>query len=180
MSYVNRTLARGEELIERANFNWTYNAGAWTWLFLSWVPIAFALVIFFESFGARPMPQNQVNVFNGLAIASGVLGFFVWFTHMIEVWTTEIVVTTYRFVYKQGWLNVSTQEVSLNKIEEISLTQSLLGRILGYGNLVLRGTGVGVIELPEMDSPVRLRRIIEDAKADLRKDTREERQGTAD
>ncbi|MEL6363624.1 MAG: PH domain-containing protein [Pseudomonadota bacterium] len=173
-------MARGEELLERANFNWTYNAGAWTWLFLSWVPIAFALVFWFESFGTRPMPPNQLNLFASIAGIAGFLGFFVWITHMIHVWTTEIVVTTYRFVYKKGWLNVSTQEVSLNKIEEINLTQSFIGRLLGYGTLILRGTGVGVIELPEMDNPVRLRRTIENAKADLRKDTRDERLGNSD
>ncbi|MEO1311620.1 MAG: PH domain-containing protein [Pseudomonadota bacterium] len=173
-------MARGEELLERANFNWTYNAGAWTWLFLSWIPIAFALVFWFESFGTRPMPPNQLNLFASIAGIAGFLGFFVWISHMIHVWTTEIVVTTYRFVYKKGWLNVSTQEVSLNKIEEINLTQSFIGRLLGYGTLILRGTGVGVIELPEMDNPVRLRRTIENAKADLRKDTRDERLGNSD
>ena len=180
MSYVTRTLARNEEIVERANFNWTYNAEAWFWLFASWVPVALSVVFWFESFGARPMPSGQLNFFALMAGTGAFLGLIIWGTHMIHVWTTEIVVTTFRFVYKQGWLNVSTQEVSLNKIEEINLSQSLMGRILGYGTLILRGTGVGVIELPEMDNPVSLRRTIENAKADLRDATPDERTGVAD
>ena len=68
-----------------------------------------------------------------------------------------------------------TQEVSLNKIEEITLHQSIWGRILSYGKLVLRGTGVGVIKLPDLDDPIRLRKIIENAKSALREDQRQRR-----
>ena len=37
---------------------------------------------------------------------------------------------------------------------------------------MLRGTGVGVIELPDLDDPIRLRKIIENAKSALREDQR--------
>ncbi len=84
--------------------------------------------------------------------------------------TTEIVVTTYRFVYKTGLISRNTQEVSLNKIEEITLHQSIWGRILGYGKLVLRGTGVGVIELPNLDNPIYIRKMIENTKSALREE----------
>lgn len=95
--------------------------------------------------------------------------------HLIVLMTTEIVVTTYRFVFKTGLVARHTQEVSLNKIEEITLEQSIWGRFLGYGKLVLRGTGVGVITLPDLDDPIRLRKIIENAKSALRSDQRERR-----
>ncbi len=80
--------------------------------------------------------------------------------------------TTYRFVFKRGLISRDTQEVSLGKIEEITLHQSIWGRFLGYGQLVLRGTGVGVITLPDLDDPIRLRKIIENAKSALRQDSR--------
>ena len=88
--------------------------------------------------------------------------------------------TTFRFVYKIGLISRRTQEVSLNKIEEITLRQSVSGRVFGYGQLTLRGTGVGVIELPNLDRPIDVRKIIENAKAELRRDTREERTQMAD
>jgi uncharacterized membrane protein YdbT with pleckstrin-like domain len=101
-------------------------------------------------------------------------------THLITLWTTEFAVTTYRFVYKYGWIKRDSQEVSLNKIEEITLQQSIWGRIFGYGQLIIRGTGVGVIKLPNLDNPLEVRRIIENARADLRRGDREERSGEAD
>ncbi|HBK91431.1 MAG TPA: hypothetical protein DDZ68_07155, partial [Parvularcula sp.] len=74
----------------------------------------------------------------------------------------------------------NTQEVSLNKIEEITLHQSVWGRVFGYGRLILRGTGVGKIELPNVDNPIEIRRVIEMAKADLRKETSEDNRGDDD
>ncbi|MEM9360557.1 MAG: PH domain-containing protein, partial [Pseudomonadota bacterium] len=59
----------------------------------------------------------------------------------------------------------------------INLSQSIFGRIFGYGQLTLRGTGVGVIELPNLDSPIKVRRTIETAKADLRRSGLEEFRG---
>jgi hypothetical protein len=74
----------------------------------------------------------------------------------------------------------NSQEVSLNKIEEILLKQSVWGRLFGYGALILRGTGVGVIQLPNIDEPIQVRRIIEQAKADLRRDMTEDNRGDDD
>jgi uncharacterized membrane protein YdbT with pleckstrin-like domain len=98
-----------------------------------------------------------------------VTGGLILLSHLIVLWTTEIAVTTYRFVYKTGFISRKTQEVSLNKIEEIVLEQSVWGRVFGYGKLTIRGTGVGVIELPDIDNPIEVRRIIELAKAELRR-----------
>ncbi len=82
--------------------------------------------------------------------------------------------------YKTGLLARNTQEVSLNKIEEITLHQSVWGRLFGYGKLVLRGTGVGVITLPNIDNPIEVRRLVEKAKADLRRETNEDNRGDDD
>ena len=88
--------------------------------------------------------------------------------------------TTYRFVYKTGLISRHTQEVSLNKIEEITLKQSIWGRIFGFGKLILRGTGVGVIQLPDLDDPIEVRKIIENAKSNLRRTNFDDRSGDTD
>jgi hypothetical protein len=52
-------------------------------------------------------------------------------------------------------------------LEEISLRQSILGRVLGYGRLRLSGTGIGTIALPAIDDLLSLRRAIDSAKATI-------------
>ena len=114
------------------------------------------------------IPYSELEWGYWVSWFSLVCGSLILLLHMVELWTTEIVVTTYRFVYKTGLVSRDTKEVSLNKIEEISLSQSVFGRLFGYGQLILRGTGVGVIALPNIDNPIALRRTIETAKSKLR------------
>lgn len=162
--YVEKTLASEERIIHRANFNWTYSFFPVMWFSLG--AGALALIAFAQFFGGVSFEDLEVGWWSaGVGMAAGSL---ILLNHMIILITTEIVVTTFRFVYKTGLISRQTQEVSLGKIEEITLRQSIWGRILDYGNLVLRGTGVGVIELPALDNPVHLRRIIENARSSLR------------
>ncbi len=169
--YVDKTLAGGEEVLHRANFNWTYSFFPMMWFALGAGSLAFFFFIQFAS----GVPYELLKVGWWSAGIAGACGSLILLNHLIILMTTEIVVTTYRFVFKTGLVSRSTQEVSLNKIEEITLEQSIWGRLLSYGKLVLRGTGVGVITLPNLDDPIKLRKIIENAKSALRADSRDRR-----
>ena len=165
MTYVKQTLAPGEDILKRANFNWTYSVGPFFWFFLGIAPAVYLGIT--QLTGELP---GDPNILYGLSAVPGVIGLGILLGHFVHLQTTEIVVTSFRFVYKTGLVSRQTKEVSLNKIEEINLQQTILGRVFGYGSLVLRGTGVGVIELPNIDNPVQLRRVIEGAKASLKED----------
>jgi uncharacterized membrane protein YdbT with pleckstrin-like domain len=93
-----------------------------------------------------------------------LLGLFIFIERTVRRATTEIVVTNRRFVVKTGFISRKTQEVSLEKIEEIKLTQSFWGRLFDYGSFDIRGTGVGNIQLPNIDEPLELRRAINTAR----------------
>lgn len=93
-----------------------------------------------------------------------LIGIWIFFEMMIRMWTTEIAVTTYRFIEKTGWLSLKTNEIALPNIEGVRVTQSFWGRIFGYGHVRVEGTGVDAIEIPTIADPVGFRRAIETAK----------------
>ncbi|MEZ5919921.1 MAG: PH domain-containing protein [Parvularculaceae bacterium] len=162
--YVEKTLAPGEDIVYRANFNWTYSFFPVFWFALGSAPVVMYLMLQYgQGVPAEDLRAGWYFVGGGFIAGSVIL-----INHMIKLWTTEFVVTNSRFVFKTGLLARHTQEVSLNKIEEIKLQQSVWGRLFGYGSLSLHGTGVGLIKLPNIDNPIHVRRIIETAKADLR------------
>ncbi|GAB4532244.1 MAG: hypothetical protein Tsb0010_13350 [Parvularculaceae bacterium] len=161
MSYVEKTMSAGEKIRYRAHFNWTYDFSALFWLLLGASPLFLTLYLDLVRPPASLSDNLSSYIFGGVAF---FMGFIVWLVPMVRKWTTEIAVTNQRFVYKRGLISRSTEEVSLNKIEEVSLRQSFWGRVFGYGRLTIRGSGVGVIELPELDEPVKLRRSIMEAK----------------
>ncbi|HVP83663.1 MAG TPA: PH domain-containing protein [Rhizomicrobium sp.] len=93
-----------------------------------------------------------------------IIGIVIFVRMMLRKWTTEIGITTHRFVEKTGWLTLNTQEIALPNIEGVKVSQGFWGNILGYGRIRIEGTGIDAIELPDIANPVEFRRAIETAK----------------
>ena len=136
-SYVEKTLAPGEEILYRVHFHWLYKL---------WAVIALLLLGIF------------------------LVGIYIFLRIMIRIWTTEIVVTNDRLVMKTGFVARHTEEVSLDKIEEINVEQSFWGRIFDFGKVDVRGTGEGNIQIPVIDDPLGLRKAIQNARTLYRGD----------
>lgn len=60
---------------------------------------------------------------------------------IIDKWTSEFAITNKRVIIKTGLISRKTIEMNLQKIESVNVDQSILGRLLGYGNLHIVGTG---------------------------------------
>ncbi|MBM9519977.1 PH domain-containing protein [Desulforhopalus vacuolatus] len=59
----------------------------------------------------------------------------------IDRTTSEFVITNRRVVIKVGWFNHDAFEMNLSKIESVNISQSFIARILGYGTIIIVGTG---------------------------------------
>ncbi len=160
MGYVKNTLAPGEKYLYRAKFNWTYDITGWFWFAVGCAPGA---LWFYRLFRDYLSVDALSNIFTGLSAVSFAFGLFILLKRYIQKWTTVIAVTTVRLILKTGVIARKAHEVSLDKIEEILVHQSFIGRILGFGHLTIRGTGVAVIEFPILARPMEVRREIETA-----------------
>jgi uncharacterized membrane protein YdbT with pleckstrin-like domain len=99
-----------------------------------------------------------------------ILGFFLlglfFFAHlMIIKATTEIAVTNERVIYKKGLIARHVGELGVDRIEGVSVSQGVWGRIWGYGTVIIRGMGVGEVILPPLiEEPINFRKAIQEAK----------------
>lgn len=60
---------------------------------------------------------------------------------LIERTTSEFVITNKRVIIKVGWFNRDAFEMNLSKIESVNIHQPFIARILGYGTIIITGTG---------------------------------------
>jgi uncharacterized membrane protein YdbT with pleckstrin-like domain len=74
--------------------------------------------------------------------------------------TTEVVVTDRRIIHKRGLISRHTEEMNITKVETVDVDQGITGRVLGYGTLVVHGTGGGWEPLHRLAAPLRLRNAI--------------------
>ena len=83
-----------------------------------------------------------------------VIGIFLFISMYLEKWTTERALTNRRLILKRGFIRRKTEEISFNRVEEVNLSQSILQRILGSGDIKVTGTGAGEIMLKNIDDPL--------------------------
>ena len=158
MAYVKRTLAQGEDYLYRAHFNWTYDVVSLLWFFIGAIPALFWVIN-----GAQTNPQPLNGFFLFLTGISFTLGSLLALSRYVRKWTTVIAVTSMRLILKAGLIARSSHEIVLDEIEEVFIAQPFWGRIAGFGQLEVRGTGDVVIAFPVLGEPIRVRREIEAA-----------------
>ena len=77
-------------------------------------------------------------------------------------------ITDRRILHKTGVLSARTQSMSLAQLESKDVEQSLWGRIFGFGDIVLHGSGYMVMRFRNIADPVEISRAIGRAAADRR------------
>jgi len=186
MLYVQQSLAPEENLIYVAKFHWFYDVQAvmnivWgTFLSISLL-MSFVAVVNYVPINISEKILTAPLLLNDDAVAvirklhpviklASVLIFLLGvmkFTQMLVIKvTTEIAVTNTRLIYKRGLIARSVGEMNIDRIESISVHQSFWGRIFNFGQLLIRGMGVGELIMPNLADPIRFRRAIEKARTE--------------
>jgi uncharacterized membrane protein YdbT with pleckstrin-like domain len=147
MSYVKEVLQPGEKILFASTIHWLIYAPAILLLIV-------AIAATFQTLGGSELVWRGISL---VCFAASLLSAArAWFKR----WTTEIAVTDRRIIYKRGFIRRHTIEMNMDKVESVDVNQSLLGRILGYGDVLVRGTGVGFEPLQMIESPIELRNAV--------------------
>jgi len=154
MSYIDKSLGDGETVIARAHFHWLYVTAAWLYLL---VPLILMLVAYSQA----PIQPDPYTVGAGVLL---IVGLLIFLRMMVRKWSTEIGVTSHRFVERYGLLAMRTNEIALPNIEGVRVNQSILGRMFGYGTVRIEGTGVDSVTTPTIGNPVGFVRAIQTAR----------------
>ena len=95
-----------------------------------------------------------------LAAIVGLAALYWTATAWFHRWTTETDVTNFRVVHKTGFIKRHTFEMSVDKVESVDVNQSILGRILNYGDVTVLGVGEGGKTIDTIASPLAFRNAI--------------------
>lgn len=143
MSYVESNLAEGEKILYQTRLH----------------PIIFAWPITFAAVGILIMIVFESVVGWGFILLE--LAAVTAIPPFIALKTSEFAVTNRRVLIKVGWLRRRSLELLLQKIESISVNQSLTGRIFNFGTIGVRGTGGTHETFSRIRQPLIFRRQVE-------------------
>lgn len=88
---------------------------------------------------------------------------------LIDTWTSEFAITNKRIIIKVGLLRRRTLEMNLSKVESINVSQGIFGRILGYGDIVVVGTGGTKEPFAAICAPLEFRKAYQEAEGNLQR-----------
>ena len=156
MSYVEKNLMPGERIESRANLHWL--------VFVLPILLFIAAIWLFSVGG---------NIAKFLALILIVGALVTGLSAIIERQTCKFAVTNKRVLIKTGLIRRHSLETLLSKIESIGVAQSILGRILGFGTIVISGTGGSKEPFHRIADPMMFRRRVQEqiAAMDERRDT---------
>jgi len=142
MSYVEKNLLQGEEVVYRAKLHF---------------------VIF-----ALPVAIAALGLVLAVVVASWIVAFVILviaivvaFPRYIRFVSSEFAVTNKRVIVKLGLIHRQTLELVLSKVETIGVEQSIMGRLLDYGTIVVTGTGGTKEPFNEIAHPLEFRRRVQ-------------------
>ena len=149
--YIDEILQPGEKVLYSTNLHWIfYGRALATWI-LSLVLLVLSRATVTEGIILLCLSASAV-----VALVALYWTVTAWFHR----WTTETDVTNLRVVHKSGFIQRRTFEMSLDKVESVDVTQSILGRILNYGDVTILGVGEGKETISTIASPLRFRSFI--------------------
>ena len=102
----------------------------------------------------------------GLAGAVLVLIPLATMTRDILVWSNrQYIITNWRVIQLSGVINKSVMDSSLDKVNDVKMHQTLLGRTFDYGDVeILTGSELGVNRFGFIEDPVRFKTTMLNAK----------------
>jgi uncharacterized membrane protein YdbT with pleckstrin-like domain len=87
--------------------------------------------------------------------------FIIGIPTLIKYLTMEYGLTSKRVIVKTGFISRSSEEMKVNKIETVEIKQGVIGRIIGYGNVIVTGTGISNVQLLGVKDPMMVKKSIE-------------------
>lgn len=125
MSYIDKNLQINETVEYKADIHW----------FIFVIP-AILLLLGYMFYSTKTDTTHYI----GLILL--IIGGFQLLKRLLLKMGTEYVVTNKRVILKSGILSRNALELMLNKCEGMRINQSIMGRIFGFGSILVTTGGV--------------------------------------
>lgn len=147
MSYIDTHLLAGEVVRYRTRLHWK--------IFV--VPVLVSIAMVALALWAISAERRV------LAIPPVALALVLLFVAWIRRHSSEFAVTNKRVIIKLGVMTTKSMELLLSKIEGITVSQTLAGRMFGYGEIVVTGSGGTQEPFDNIQSPLDFRQAVQAA-----------------
>lgn len=162
MEYIKNNLLENENIIFVEKPHWIiFSTTVWALIATIYIAYFAPLMIFNTYIYGYWKASHLINLM--LVIAT----LYWFFQALIMYYTSEYGVTTKRVMMKVGLIRRRSLEILIEKVEGISVDQSIVGRLLNYGTITIIGTGGTRDSFLFIPNPMRFRKTVQQQIDDL-------------
>ena len=133
-------LGKDESVVRQATVHWKKLI----------VPGIFALLFIIAGLSSEDSSAAAMGV---------ILGVIILLIAMIPIWTTKLIITNKRIMGKTGLIKTKTLDAPLNKVNTVSVSSGLGGKIFGYGKIHIT-TSSGDFLFSGIQAPSQFRQVL--------------------
>lgn len=155
MKYIEENLLKDEKIIYATRPHWIVFARA---------GLTFFFCLFFFAIAPDMFAFAITKHFTGngiIALVLFILSLAWGLQAYIYYQTSEFGVTNKRVLAKIGWIQRSSLEIMLTKVEGVFVDQSVMGRIFNFGIITIIGTGGTRDAIPFIPDPLHFRKNVQ-------------------
>ncbi|MBI2955255.1 MAG: PH domain-containing protein [Chloroflexi bacterium] len=178
MSYLQKLLGKNETITFSTRRHWTaFVGGSWVSILLFLVAVVLAVLVnlYTSSIDFGLQASQQILLREGIVVALLAYPVISILIHYFRWSSEQYVVTNLRVIHLSGVLSKHVIDSSLEKVNDVMLRQSLIGRILGFGDLdILTASETAGNQFHHLAQPLAFKGAMLEAKQELeRGDQRE-------
>jgi uncharacterized membrane protein YdbT with pleckstrin-like domain len=138
MGYIENNLIPGEQVLFKTRL---HSVTIFFHAIVGMIIGLLGLFCLYKSMTGRDDPDAQSKIwaiFGGILVVMSIVAMIY---AIMKRNATEMAVTNRRILIKTGILSRRSIELLLSRVESIVITEPFFGRMLGYGSVIVRGTG---------------------------------------
>jgi uncharacterized membrane protein YdbT with pleckstrin-like domain len=152
MAYVEKILLPDERVIYAATLHWVIYTQGLLMTGLAGLVGYFSHPFLAIAFG-EPLGTQFTKPVSAIAMIVVLMGAALLFGAYIRQASTELVVTNKRLIAKYGFISRTTFEILVNRITGANFDQTVVGRLLGFGTILVHGAGGEISPIDQVANP---------------------------
>jgi hypothetical protein len=154
-TYLSRLLADNEEILLSTRRFW----------FVLLKEILLDLIIMIILIAASAILLPMIGPIAGIGFILAVIPLIDLIRHAMDWMNRQYLITNNRVIQVSGIINKNVVDSSLEKVNDVKLSQSFWGRIFGYGDVeILTASELGTNLFQFLGNPVAFKKVMMDAK----------------
>ncbi len=161
MAYIEGSLLKGEKIVFISKPHWVVFVPSMVIMVLALLVWVFGPVFFTASYNLNISLLRGYSFSQLIGVVAVLIALYSFCKAFVIFNSSEYGITNRRIVMKRGFVQRNVLELFIRRLEAVNISQTIAGRLFGYGTIVVIGTGGTRDYFMDIPYPTQFRQMIQ-------------------